>query len=100
MASDGRVLCIRREGEAWTSELIAELEGEQIQCAVGDPLPGPPGLELVTVGVAKGGEDEAVEGLATCRIVEDVAQGGAVAVPFGDRGVDQHLGAEALQPFA
>jgi len=64
VVSDGSVLCIRREGEAWISERIAKLEGEQIQCAVGDLLPGHPGLELVTVGVAQGGEGDGGQGVA------------------------------------
>lgn len=63
VAADGRVLCVRRDGAGWSHELVAQLPGEQIQCAVGDILPHP-GDELVTVGVAEGGEDDGGAGVA------------------------------------
>ena len=68
VAGDGRVLEIfvdETDPSGFAHELMGTLPGEPIQCAVGDLLPGRPGVELVTVGVAEGGEHDGGAGLAT-----------------------------------
>jgi len=67
VAGDGRVIEVYRDEEAksgWGHEVLGELSGEMIQCALGDLLPEQEGLELVTVGVARGREDGSAPGLA------------------------------------
>lgn len=67
VAGDGRVIEVYADPESetgWGHVVLGELPGEAIQCALGDLLPDRPGLELVTVGVAEGTEDDGGAGLA------------------------------------
>lgn len=63
-SGDGQVHVVRVDADGrFVAELVASLPGEAIQCAIGDLDPTSPGAELITVGAARGSEDDPGEGV-------------------------------------
>lgn len=77
-SGDGQVHVVRVGPDgSFQSELVAALPGEAIQCAIGDLDPSTPGAELITVGIAEGGEDDPGEGIVHLHRWVPGAGGGA-----------------------
>ncbi len=67
----GEVFLVRRDGDAWSHEVIAKLPGELIQCVAGDVFPEIGGNELLVFGMMEGTEDDGGAGAAYLLLLSD-----------------------------